>query len=259
MSNFDYEVHYTGSKGNSVTIFNKNIGVLIDFGKPYKYIEPFLYDVHFIIVTHKHGDHFKPAVYKKIRNNFPNIKILANETVNNLMIEKTKIPADVVFSDDFQFQIGNMKFTTLQNYHGENEEYTDTHGVVIEDTETNEVLLYATDLSTMLDYEEYLDKNSLQIDICMLESNYDEEVIRFYESTKAHTGFDIFSNGSYRHLSKSQHEKFVDKYCKDDSRVVVLHQSETYGTFEGLIKRSKKEEITMEDVLTWKKEQKQLS
>lgn len=255
MSNFSYDVHYTGSKGNAVSIFNKQIGVLIDFGKPYKYIEKHLYNVQFIIVTHRHADHFIPTVYKKIRENFPHIKILANETVSNLMFDKVGIGADVVFSDNFRFQIGNVVFTTIQNYHGENEEFTDTHGVIMEDLETGEVLLYATDLSTTIDYEEYLNKNSLQIDHCLLESNYDEEVIGFYESTKAHTGFDIFSNGSYRHLSKKSHEKFIQKYCKKRANVVVLHQSETYSSFDGLIKRSK-QAITMEDVELWKQKKK---
>lgn len=251
---FKWNVHYTGSKGNAVSIFNNNLGILVDFGKPYKYIEPFLYDVHFIIVTHRHGDHFKPAVFRKIRENFPNIKILANEEVNNLMFEKTKMGADVVFSDNFQFQIGTMKFTTIQNYHGAKEDYVETHGFIIEDTETQEVLLYATDLSTTIDYQEYLDKNSLQVDYFLLESNYDPEVIEFYES-KAHSGFDIYSNGSYRHLASTEHKEFTEKYCKADSVVVPLHQSETYSTFEGLLKRTKKDEnkITMEDVEAWKK------
>lgn len=37
--------------------------------------------------------------------------------------------------------------------------------------------------------------------------------------------------------------------------MVPLHQSETYSTFEGLIKRTKKDEnrLTMEDVEAWKK------
>lgn len=252
MSNFDYEVHYTGSKGNCVSIYTPSFNLMIDAGKPYKYIEPHLYGIHFLIFSHRHSDHFKPAVYNKIRKNFPNIKILANETVNNLMIEKTKIPADVVFSDDFQFQIGNMKFTTIQNYHGEGEEFTDTHGVIIEDSETNEVLLYATDLSNMLDYEDYLSKNSLQIDHCLLESNYDEEVIRFYESTKAHFGYDIFSNGSYRHLSKKQHDEFIKNYCKPTATVLELHKSDTYGTFEGLL-RNTNGKISKEDLILWRK------
>lgn len=66
--------------------------------------------------------------------------------------------ADVVFSDNFQFQIGTMKFTTIQNYHGAGEELVDCHGLIIEDIESGEVLLYATDLSTTIDYQEYLDK-----------------------------------------------------------------------------------------------------
>lgn len=255
MSTFNYDIHYTGSKGNSVSIYTKQFNLLVDAGKPYKFIEPLLYEKHFLIYSHRHADHFKPAVYRKIRENFPNIKVLANKEVNDLMIEKTKISADVVFSDNFQFQIGTSKFTTIQNYHGAGEELVDCHGFIIEDVESGEVLLYATDLSTTIDYQEFLDKNALQVDYFLLESNYNPLVIEFYESTKAHTGFDIFSNGSYRHLSSTEHKEFTEKYCKPNSIVVPLHQSETYSSFEGLIKRTKKADnnITLEDVEAWKK------
>lgn len=90
LSAFNYDIHYTGSKGNSVSIYTNQFNILVDAGKPYKFIEPLLYEKHFLIFTHRHGDHFKPAVFRKTRENFPNIKILANEEVNNLMFEKLK-------------------------------------------------------------------------------------------------------------------------------------------------------------------------
>lgn len=244
-TSFKFKIHFSGSKGNSASIYYKNLGFLIDVGKPYRYIEPFLYDKQFILITHKHGDHIKWTTYKKIRENFPHIKILSNSTVNNELIQRKLPEVDVIFTDDFQVQIGDIKITSLQNYHGINEEYTETHGFVFETPEQN--LLFATDLSTLVDYETYLLTNNLKLDIILLEANYDPQVIEFYESTKQHNGYSIFSSGSYRHLSVLDRELFVDKFANQESINVELHQSETYRTFEGLIRKSKGK-ITQQDV-----------
>ena len=244
-----FDIHYTGSKGNCASIYYKNLGFLIDVGKPYRHIEPFLYDKQFILITHKHGDHIKWTTYKKIRENFPHIKFLSNSTVNDELIKRKLPEVDVIFTDDFQVQIGDIKITSLQNYHGINDEYTETHGFVFETPEQN--LLFATDLSTLVDYESYLLTNDLKLDIILLEANYDPKVIEFYESTKQHTGYSIFSSGSYRHLSIIDREVFVDKFAKQGAINVELHQSETYRTFDGLIKRSKGN-ITKEAVARWK-------
>lgn len=249
MSEFQFDIHYTGSKGNSVSIYYENTGFLIDIGKPYKYIEPHLYDKQVIFISHKHGDHLVYTTYKKIRKNFPHIKILGNQDVQDNLKKRNLPELDIIFKDDFQFKIGDVKCTTLQNYHGIGEEFTDTHGFILESPKQN--LIYATDLSTMTDYENYLLTNNLKLDIILLEANYDPQVIEFYESTKQHTGYSIFSSGSYRHLSIIDREVFVDKFAKHGAINVELHQSETYRTFDGLIKRSKGN-ITKEAVARWK-------
>lgn len=245
-----FDIHYTGSKGNSASIYYKNLGFLIDIGKPYKDIEPFLYDKQFILITHKHGDHIKWTTYKKIRENFPHIKFLSNSTVNNELIKRKLPEVDVIFADDFQVQIGDIKITSLQNYHGINEEYTETHGFVFETPEQN--LLFATDLSNLLDYESYLLTNELKLDIILLEANYDPQVIEFSEYTKLHTGFDTYSNGSYRHLSTVDRQLFIDKFSSESAVDVELHISARYRSFEGLIKMEKGK-INEEDVSEWMK------
>lgn len=248
MKEFSFDIHYTGSKGNSASIYYKNLGFLIDVGKPYRHIEPFLYDKQFILISHKHGDHIKWTTYKKIRENFPHIKILSNSTVNKELIQRKLPEVDVIFNDDFQVQIGDVKITCLQNYHGINEEYTETHGFVFESPTQN--LLFATDLSTLVDYESYLLTNDLKLDIILLEANYDPKVIEFSEYTKLHTGFDTYSNGSYRHLSTVDRQLFIEKFSNDSAVDVELHMSARYRSFEGLV-NMEKGKISMQDVDKW--------
>lgn len=244
-TSFKFKIHFSGSKGNSASIYYKNLGFLIDVGKPYRYIEPFLYDKQFILISHKHGDHIKWTTYKKIRENFPHIKILSNSTVNNELIARKLPELDIIFKDDFQFQIGEVKFTTIQNYHGAGEEYTETHGFILESPSQN--LLFATDLSTLVDYEEYCLTNKIKFDIILLEANYDPQVIGLSEYMKIHSGYNTFNNGSYRHLSTIDREEFVTKFKNPDAIDIELHVSERYRSFEGLMKLEKGK-ITQKDV-----------
>lgn len=204
----------------------------------------------YILTVILESDHINWTGYKKIRENFPNIKVLGNSDVNNQLIKRRLPELDIVFKDDFQFKIGDVKVTTLQNYHGTGEEYVETHGFILESPSQN--LLFATDLSTLVDYEEYCLTNKIKFDIILLEANYDPKVIEFYESTKQHTGYSIFSSGSYRHLSIIDRELFVNKFAKPGAINIELHQSETYRTFDGLIKKSKGK-ILRKDVDNWLK------
>ena len=243
-----FDIHYTGSKGNCASIYYDNLGFLIDIGKPYKYIEPYLFNKQFILLTHRHQDHLVYTTYKKIRENFPHLKILGNQEVQDNLTKRNLPMLDLIFKDDFQFQIGEVKFTTLQNYHGAGEEYTETHGFILESPSQN--LLFATDLSTLVDYESYLLTNDLKLDIILLEANYDPKVIEFSEYTKLHTGFDTYSNGSYRHLSTVDRQLFIEKFSSESAVDVELHMSARYRSFDGLVKMEKGK-ISMQDVDKW--------
>lgn len=245
MNEFSFDIHFTGSKGNCASIYYDNLGFLIDIGKPYKHIEPYLFNKQFILISHRHQDHLVYTTYKKIRENFPHIKILGNQEVQDNLKKRSLPQLDLIFKDDFQFQIGEVKFTTLQNYHGAGEEYAETHGVILESPTQN--LLYATDLSSLIDYETYLLKNKLKLDIILLEANYDPQVIGLSEYMKIHSGYNTFNNGSYRHLSTIDREEFVTKFKNPDAIDIELHVSERYRSFEGLMKLEKGK-ITQKDV-----------
>ena len=245
---FNYTIHYTGSSGNCASIYYDNIGLLVDIGKPYKYLEPFLYDKQFIFISHRHQDHLVYSTYKKIRENFPFIQFIGNNDVNENLLKRDLQCLDLIVRDNFQFQIGDVKFTTLQNYHGTGEEYAETHGIILESPYQN--LLFATDISTMIDYEKYLSSNHMLLDIILLESNYDPYVIEFYESVRVHTGYSVFSNGSYRHLSTIDRDRFVSQFKHENTIDCELHQSKTYRSFDGLIKKSKGK-VTREMVTEW--------
>ena len=107
--------------------------------------------------------------------------------------------------------------------------------------------MFATDLSTLVDYEEYCLTNKIKFDIILLEANYDPQVIGLSEYMKIHSGYNTFNNGSYRHLSTIDREEFVTKFKNPDAIDIELHVSERYRSFEGLMKLEKGK-ITQKDV-----------
>lgn len=53
----DFKIHYSGSKGNCAVISNTggDWSMMVDAGKSFKSIEPYLYDVQFLLYTHRHS------------------------------------------------------------------------------------------------------------------------------------------------------------------------------------------------------------
>ena len=67
----DYQVLSTGSSGNAVVI---NRAVMIDCGVPFRDVAPHLAGLRLILLTHIHGDHFKPSTLRRIAAERPLIR-----------------------------------------------------------------------------------------------------------------------------------------------------------------------------------------
>lgn len=240
----DYKIHYSGSTGNCATLkTNDGVKFMIDAGMPYSRIKNHLKDVEVLLYTHKHGDHLKKSTYNQIRLNHPSIMIIGNHDVNT-QVMAWGLPAlnYVINSDTPHFWLNETKVTPIENEHD-----VECYGFIFEEP-NNEVTLFATDLSTTLWYREYLNDNNLKIDNLLLESNYNPSVVGFMESLKLHTGFNVFNNGSERHLPTSEWLGMKKHFCKPDARCEELHISQTYHSFDGL---SQKFDFSEEDVKEW--------
>lgn len=248
MSNFEWKIHHTGSSGNSATIKVGGLSFLIDYGKSYKTISKYMDGIDFVLTSHVHSDHLNLSAYKGIRQNYSHVQFITNQEVSDKIASKniSPLPEAIIKAGDVVY-LGEVTLYVFENVHG-----VECNGYIFE--YENEYLLFATDLSTMIFYSEWLDEHNVKLDICLLEANYDPEVIQFYEQSKEHTGFDIFSNGSFRHLPTTEHNAFVAKYLKEGGVCKELHISSTYHDFNGLIGKSKGR-ITQEDVNAWKRTQ----
>lgn len=66
-----YNIIATGSDGNAVLI---NDHFLIDCGVPYAALRPYVKDLRAVLLTHIHGDHFRPSTIKRLAFERPSIR-----------------------------------------------------------------------------------------------------------------------------------------------------------------------------------------
>lgn len=66
-----YNIIATGSTGNAVIV---NDEILIDAGVPFKDLRPFLKSIRIVLLTHQHGDHFKPGTIRALAYARPSLR-----------------------------------------------------------------------------------------------------------------------------------------------------------------------------------------
>lgn len=231
-----YEIISSGSVGNAVKLtFPNGVKMMIDIGLSFKVLKPHLQDCHLVFISHVHGDHLNEGAYNQLRKNFPWIKVIGCAEVNERVISKKKKPLDHVIHNGSELDVNGTHLVFLDAPHE-----VENLGMIGECE--GQRFLYSTDLMTTYAFEEYLDANDMQLDLLLLEANYNPDVIGFMEHVKLHSGYDVYGNGSYRHLSTRANESFARKYLKDGGVSEHLHQSGTYYSYENL-----KEKLELSD------------
>lgn len=197
-----YKVIGSGSKGNSVVIGN----VMVDCGLPFKKLQPYLYDVDYLLITHSHGDHVKETTLNRIKKMFPKIIIIGNHEVHQLfevdIIANDKFP---VITKDYTFHPFHVKHDVLcYGYHWE-----------MNDQE----VFYVTDAAELPEFEE-----DYKVDLFFLESNHSAEKVQAAAKHSFHAAF-----GSSRHLSHDQAKLFYFMHRRNkDTLWEILHKSEKF-------------------------------
>ena len=67
----NYKILATGSTGNATII---NDIILVDAGVPMKVLRPYADDLKLVLLTHHHGDHFKPAAVRALARRRPALR-----------------------------------------------------------------------------------------------------------------------------------------------------------------------------------------
>lgn len=230
MNNIIFCPLFSGSSGNSTLVGNDTTKILIDAGgtginieKSLKSINVMPSDINAIFVTHEHQDHFKGAGILSRRYNIPiyasngTFKAIENN-IGNIKPENKRIIETEVFINDVEVRRFNISHDCIE-----------PTGYSI--LTNNLKICIATDIGIM---EDDVRKEIHDSNIVLLESNHDEEMLKFgpypYILKKR-----ILSEVG--HLSNENCGKTIVETFNSKKKYVVLgHLSETNNTPELALK-----------------------
>lgn len=227
---------YSGSSGNSIYISSPKAKILVDAGVTGKSIGLALESINVnplylngILVTHEHSDHVKGVGVLSRRFNLP---IYANEKTWIAMKNKIgKIKNENINIIDKNFNIMDMEIETFKIPH----DASDTIGYSI--NSNGKKVSIATDMGV---FTNGIKNNIKDSDLVLIESNHDEEMLKFgpypYELKRR-----ILS--STGHLSNSDSASAILEVLKHGPKKIFLgHLSGTnnvpelaYKTVENIL------------------------
>lgn len=200
-----YEIISTGSKGNSVIIND----IMVDCGVTFKRLKEYLYDIKYLLLTHIHSDHIKPTTLKRIKKEFPHIKVIGNYEIAQLY------DVDHIINAGFPMDIDNYTFEAFECVH---DVVTYGYTWAFNDNE----IIYATDTNSLENAPER------KYDYLFLESNYDVEKLELARGKRSKYGYDPYISG-LRHLSTKDCKTFYYLNRRDkNSELIELHMSERF-------------------------------
>lgn len=213
MTDLDYTILSSGSSGNAIRIRN----IMIDCGIAFNKMKEELYKCQYLLITHEHQDHVKPAVLKQIVKQFPNIEIFSTYRVARINDAVTAINTDYL---PIRLHKADCDMWAVQVPHN-----TVCFGYVLRFDDLD--LIYATDLKTTDDLERFTEETGFRYDYTFLEANYDETKLRMLGDSW-HGQYNAYVDSSERHLSKDASLRFYVKYKKEGGQYIELHKSSRF-------------------------------
>lgn len=199
-----FKILASGSHGNCVIIND----VMMDSGVPFNKIKNELYEIKYLLLTHIHTDHIRPATLELIKSQFPRITIIGNYEVHR------EFGVDVIANAGFEVATDDYVFFPFECVHD-----VLTYGFTwtFEDNE----IIFATDTSTMENAPEG------PYDWLFLESNHCEKKLEMAIGENKGS-YNPYLSGK-RHLSTQGAKSFYYMNRRNkDSKFIELHRSSRF-------------------------------
>ena len=204
-----YDIIATGSSGNAVVI---NGEILIDCGAPMKKLREsgYIKDLKLVLLTHEHGDHFKPATVRALHKERPTLRWGCCEWMVPKLLE-AGVDARVIIlqkpGERWHYpKIGAALAESIPH---------DVQNCFWHIAIGGEFSFYATDTST-LDHIE-----AKGYDLYLIEARIAEK--------QARGEFAYETRAAQNHLSQEQAFDWLARNAGPNSRYVFLHQHKEAG------------------------------
>lgn len=217
-----FDVIATGSKGNAVVINNS---ILIDCGVPFKALEPVKKDLKLVLLTHVHGDHFKPRTVRALHKERPTLRFGCCEWMVGPLLE-AGVDKRVIDVFDHTIQALAMYGPYLSIRPEPLVHDVQNCGYHIWTMNgKRERLFYATDTATLDGVE------AQGYDLYLIEANHTREELEARAQAKLEAGeFAYEYRAAANHLSQEQALDWLTKNMGPNSRYAFLHQHKEENT-----------------------------
>jgi ribonuclease BN (tRNA processing enzyme) len=219
-----FDIISTGSQGNAVII---NGSILIDCGVPWKLLKSYAKQLKLVLLTHQHGDHFRPGTVRALYRERPAIRWcccewmvwpLLEAGVDKRVIDVAEPGAEYAYSpicavraESIPHNVKNCGWHISIPIHPVAPPYL-------------ECLFYATDTSTLDGVE------AKDYDLYMIEANHTRAEIEARIAEKQAAGeFAYEIAAAKNHLSREQAEEWLYRNMGPNSQYVFLHQHREAG------------------------------
>ena len=233
----DYNIIASGSSGNATVI---NGHILIDCGVSLKALKPYIRDLNLVLLTHEHGDHFRPSTVRELHRQRPGLRFGCCEwMVEHLLRAGVKPTAIDVYNPEYTSVYGHRYFSVRPFRLVHN---VPNCGYVI--YEHGESVLYATDTGSMDEITEQ------GLDLYLIEGNHSEADIEAAIAEKEAAGeFCYEAAAAQNHLSKEKALEWLSRNMGQNSKFVFMHQHVTrevkdYGSRENAERDNQNVEIS---------------
>lgn len=236
---------YSGSSGNSYFLEIDGTKTLVDSGKSgkkiiegLKNIGEDIKDIEAILVTHEHKDHIQSL--RMLAKKY-DIKVIISEGTYIIMEDELSVIKKeniITFKTGTNFKFKNLNIKSIKIPH----DAADPTAYSFVDCEEKKITI-ATDIGN---YDEYILENIKGSDILLLESNYEENILRvsrypYYLKQRI--------AGPYGHLSNRDTKEIIKELLDTNIRQIILgHLSKennteyiAYDNIYTLLKEAKKD------------------
>lgn len=215
-----FNIIATGSTGNAVVI---NESILIDCGVPFKALEPVKKELKLVLLTHLHGDHFKPRTVLALHKERPALRWGCCEWMVGPLLDAgvDKRVIDVMEPDGpfrkYRIRVNN-EFLTVASV----QPIPLLHDVPNcgwRVSQNDEWAFYATDTATLDGVE------AKGYDLYLVEANHTREELEARAKAKLEAGeFAYELRAAQNHLSQEQALNWLYQNMGPNSRYSFLHQ-----------------------------------
>lgn len=210
-----FDVIATGSTGNAVVI---NGTIMIDCGVPLKALEAVKKDLKLVLLTHAHGDHFKPRTVRALHKERPTLRWGCCDWMVGPLLEAgvDKRVIDVYRFDENYSYVMHMGAPV---YVGPFPLVHDVPNCGYKIYDSGKFLFYATDTATLDGIE------APGYDLYMIEANHTREELEARARAKMEKGEFVYEvRAAANHLSQEQALDWLYQQMGPNSQYVFLHQ-----------------------------------